>query len=103
MPCLDCGQPGPRLCTGCTRRRDRGRGTTTARGYGAEHQAERAEWQALIDAGEPVDCVRCGGRIKPGEAWDLGHDDEDRTIRRGPEHARQCNRAAGGRRAHTAH
>lgn len=101
MPCLDCGRPGVRgRCTTCTRRRDRARGSTTARGYGAEHQAERAAWAEHVAAGE-VACVRCGELIDPAEPWDLGHDDHDRSVRRGPEHA-GCNRAAGGRRAHTA-
>jgi hypothetical protein len=38
-----------------------------------------------------VDCWRCGERILPGAKWDLGHDDLDRSITRGPEH-RLCNR-----------
>ena len=43
-----------------------------------------------------VACVRCGRAIVPGAAWDLGHDDVDRSTHVGPEH-RNCNRAAGGR------
>jgi hypothetical protein len=31
------------------------------------------------------------------EPWDLGHDDHDRSITRGPEHRDRCNRAAAGR------
>jgi hypothetical protein len=48
-----------------------------------------------------VDCWRCGERIEVGEAWDLGHDDVDRSRWRGPEHAR-CNRAAAARRRNRA-
>lgn len=78
---------------------ERRRGSRQARGYDAEHDRLRAEWKPHVEAGE-VDCWRCGERIRPGEAWDLGHDDHDRTIYRGPEHAGRCNRAAAGRRAH---
>jgi hypothetical protein len=42
-----------------------------------------------------VDCARCGERIEPGEPWDLGHDDVDRSRYTGPEH-RRCNRSTRG-------
>jgi hypothetical protein len=70
--------------------------STTARGYGAEHQALRKQWAPLVDAGQ-VTCWRCGNLIHPGQAWDLGHDDHDRGAYRGPEH-RGPNRAAGARK-----
>jgi hypothetical protein len=73
------------------------KGNTTQRGYGTEHQRLRRQLRATVDLGLAV-CWRCGSRIKAGEPWDLGHDDDDRTRYRGPEHL-GCNRGAGGRRA----
>lgn len=70
-------------------------GNTTARGYGHIHQQKRAEWQKVIDAGA-ADCARCSDPIKPGDDWDLGHDDHDRSKYTGPECVK-CNRSAGGR------
>lgn len=76
---------------GCAAARERERGTSAERGYGADHQARRAERAEDVAAGI-VDCARCHQPIRPGEAWDLGHTD-DRSGYTGPEHAR-CNRAA---------
>lgn len=70
---------------------------TTARGYGASHRRLREQWRPIVDAGG-VMCWRCGEQIAPGTPWDLGHDDGDRRLYRGPEHANQCNRAAAGRK-----
>lgn len=70
-------------------------GSTTRRGYGTEHQAERRRWTPLVNAGQ-IRCARCGQPIIPGTPWDLGHNDT-RTTWTGPEHAR-CNRAAGARK-----
>lgn len=64
----------------------------------------RRTWQARIDAGG-VDCGRCGLPILRGMQWDLGHV-VDRALGGTeadglwPEHARSCNRSAGGRLAH---
>jgi hypothetical protein len=66
-------------------------GGTTARGYGAKHQAERAKVKRLVDSGQ-AHCWRCGGWVDPARPWDLGHDDHDRSVYRGPEHVK-CNRA----------
>lgn len=82
--------------------RGTGRPTTTQRGYGAEHQRLRRDLTPTVEAGQ-AKCWRCGQPIKPGSAWDVGHDDHDRSIIRGPEHAgRECpaggNRATAGRR-----
>ena len=71
-------------------------GRTVSHGYGIEHRRTRADWKPYVDRLE-VDCWRCGELIIPdytvlGDGWDLGHDDYDRSIYRGPEHV-NCNRA----------
>jgi len=84
-------------CPDCRRRHWNARGTTTQRGYGADHRALREQWRPLVEAGDVL-CWRCGQRIEPGDDWDLGHDDHDRSIYRGPEH-RAHNRATKSRRS----
>src|SRR4051794_14389578 len=69
---------------------------TAARGYGGRHQQLRAQFAPRVATGG-VRCARCGEPIRPGEAWDLGHVDGDKSRYQGPEHAR-CNRATAGRR-----
>jgi hypothetical protein len=87
-------------------------GSTAQRGYGGDHQKRRAEWAPQVALGG-IQCFRCGVLIAPefcpcpkcrkptrkgGEAgrgfcgWDLGHNDQDRTLPTFPEHA-CCNRA----------
>jgi len=78
-------------------------GNTTARGYGNRHQQDRARWVPAVAAGA-VPCRRCGYLIQPGQSWDLGHDDWDRTAPSAPEHRHRSggcigNRAAGTRKA----
>jgi hypothetical protein len=65
-------------------------GRTSARGYGTRHQTLRKLWAISVASGT-VRCARCGLHIVPGAAWDLGHDDHDRSRYRGPEHT-GCNR-----------
>lgn len=75
------------------------------RGYGAEHVRLRARWAREVKLGV-VHCARgaaclergrpTGTLILPGEPWDLGHDDVDRSRYNGPEH-RRCNRAVSDR------
>lgn len=72
------------------------RGNTTARGYGWPHQQLRKQVAALVAAGGAV-CWRCRLPIQPWMSWDLGHDDWDRSVYRGPEHLK-CNRAAAARK-----
>lgn len=71
--------------------------STTERGYGNDHQKTRAKWAPFVAQGI-VRCWRCKRLIAPGSPWDLGHDDHDRTIYRGPEHVR-CNRGTSTRKA----
>jgi hypothetical protein len=66
--------------------------STSDRGYGVEHQKLRKKIQKQMDGGKVFLCWRDGKPINPGEPWDLGHDDNDRTKYMGPEHQR-CNRA----------
>lgn len=99
-----CSKPGcPELvphnvsrCTPHTRAADRARGSRQDRGYDAEHDRLRRQYER--DGVVGLDCARCGQMILPGQPWDLGHTD-DRTGWTGPEHA-TCNRSAGGRAAH---
>src|SRR4051812_33258669 len=69
---------------------------TAARGYGGPHQAIRAQLAPGVAAGR-ARCARCGEMIRPGEPWDLGHVDGDKSRYQGPEHV-SCNRATSGRR-----
>jgi hypothetical protein len=69
--------------------------TTKQRGYDLAHKRLRARWARKVALGI-VECWRCHERISSTEPWDLGHDDEDRTQYRGPEH-RACNRSTAGR------
>lgn len=92
-PCLGCGKPGPKSrCSTCrsavNRARDATRGSSTERGYGADHQAERREWVPIVATGT-VQCWRCTTLVT--DPWDLGHCDNDRSVTHGPECAR-CNR-----------
>lgn len=80
------------------------RPTSTQRGYDHAHRALRAAWAARINAGETVNCWRCGKPVKPN-AWHLGHvkderDTETQRARRWPEHDRECNLRSAGRSAH---
>ena len=97
-----CAEPGcPTLtkgtrCAEHTRAKDKARGTRQQRGYDAKHDAERKRWAPIVATGA-VKCWRCQVLLEPDEPWDLGHDDHDRSIYRGPECVR-CNRATASRR-----
>lgn len=96
-----CSEPGcPSMqteykCLAHRRIAEQARGTTAQRGYGATHQHMREAWRPAVQAGR-VHCARCGRPIRPGQLWDLGHHDRDRTRYTGPEHA-ACNRRTAGR------
>jgi hypothetical protein len=82
-------------CESCRRQHWRNQPTRTERGYGTDHHKLREAWRPLVEAGD-VDCARCHEPILPGEPFDLGHDDSDRTKWTGPEHV-ACNRATNRR------
>src|SRR5690606_5857784 len=88
-----------RYCPDHARAYEAKRGSSTARGYGTQHQRLRAAWQARVDRGEVVRCPGCGVRIA-GTDWDRGHA-EDRTAYRGPEGS-LGNRSDGGKRGNAA-
>ena len=97
-PCIEPGCPVVTDSTRCAdhgRARDRARGTRQERGYDAAHDALRADYQRLMNAGVDFECWRCGDQIDP-EHWHLGHDDHDRSAHRGPECV-PCNLATKGR------
>lgn len=77
-------------------------GTTKQRGYGWSHEKLRAKLKPQVEAGRAA-CWRCRLPIQRGQAWDLGHDDLDRTRYRGPEHALAADCPAGGNRATRTH
>ena len=101
--CAESGCPTLTDTTRCadhTRARDKARGSRQARGYDAAHDALRADYQRRMDQGETFTCWRCAEAGKAHDVnptrWDLGHDDADRGVYRGPE----CvagNRATAGR------
>lgn len=96
--CPNLLHPRERYCPGHQRDYEQARGTRQQRGYNAHHDQLRAQWAPHIATGT-VKCWRCHQPIPPGEPWHLGHDDNDRTLHRGPEHT-HCNTSAGGRAAH---
>jgi hypothetical protein len=59
--------------------------------YGSHHKKVRRRYALQVKAGKAT-CWRCGLPIAPDEPWDLGHDDDNPSSHRGPEH-RACNRA----------
>ena len=98
--CLDCPTliPTGNRCAECRRRhrQDNPRGTRREQGYGPGHRPLRRHYAERMAQGETFTCWRCGRPIDPND-WDLGHDDNDRSIYRGPE-CRPCNRATASRR-----
>jgi hypothetical protein len=53
--------------------RGRARGTSTARGYGAEHQRERVRQLALLEEAGSWPCPICGRSMTAGQLLDLDH------------------------------
>lgn len=91
-----------RRCPDCARVSEQARGSRQQRGYDTAYDQARKRWAPKVAACtvhcHAPTCLMTSGRlILPGQAWQLGHDD-DRNIR-GPEHA-LCNLSAGGKAAH---
>ena len=92
--CLDCSTlTTSTRCPACTRAKDRKRGTTSARGYGYQHQQRKAQDEAVTLETDP--CPKCGQPLGP-PPWDQGHT-QDRAGWQGPTHIR-CNRATAKRK-----
>ena len=73
--------------------------------YGYQHQRERADWNDTLTRLGSWTCRRCGLPVYPdhlahlnrdGAPFDLGHPEPGQAGKE-PEHAKACNRAAGGR------
>ena len=76
-------------------KRNPGPDSTTARGYGYQHQQARKRALAEFTRGQP--CARCGQPIFNARGAELDHN-EDRTGYIGLSHA-YCNRKAGGEKS----
>jgi hypothetical protein len=76
--------------------------TTSKRGYDVHYRRRREDAKLVVESGDAV-CARCGLPIAPSQKWDLGHDDLDRSIIRGPEHRLAADCPAGGNRATSRH
>ena len=87
-----------RYCPEHAKQHDKQRGTKRERGYDKAFNQERKVWARMVNEGV-VNCWRCLQPIPPGTPFDLGHDDADRSIIRGPEHT-HCNRSAAGKASH---
>lgn len=72
--------------------------STSERGYGAGHQRTRKYYVDLLLEGEVLECWRCFKEIYSPDDMHLGHDDQDRSITRGPEHV-LCNLRAAADKA----
>jgi hypothetical protein len=80
-------------CDDCRRAKDKARGTRQQRGYGAEHDALRAE---LLPEAYGQRCHLCNERMWPHQQLALDHT-EDRTGYRGIVHL-TCNARDGAQR-----
>lgn len=86
--------PPGQFCERHKRENNQRRGTSTQRGYGARHRHLRNQYAKQMTEGVEFICPRCAHPIRPGQDWDLGHNDTRKGYN-GPEHA-SCNRKAGG-------
>ena len=65
------------------------------RGYTSTHDALRRRWAAAVRRGG-VHCGYCGAQISPGDPWDLGHPNDDKSQAPAPWH-QACNRSFAAR------
>lgn len=98
--CPGCGARANGSCAACRKAGEAARGSAHARGYDRGHRALHDRWATRIERGDIVHCWRCRTQITRVADLHIGHDDDDRRITRGPEHAK-CNLAAAGRASHT--
>lgn len=70
--------------------------STSARGYGWQHQKARKAAMASFVVGQP--CARCGDPLMSRRNLELDHEDDDRTRYKGLAHE-WCNRRAGGQKS----
>lgn len=84
-------------CAKHLKERETARGSRQERGYDARHEAERAKWKPVVEAGQAI-CAKCRKPIAADADWHMGHSD-DRRFWTGPEHA-FCNLSAAGRASH---
>lgn len=67
--------------------------------YCGHHQRMRTQWEAAVATGK-AECWRCSEPLAPDQPFDVGHDDHDRNVYRGPE-CLKCNRSTSTRRKQT--
>jgi hypothetical protein len=80
----------------------RRRAAGKSRRYPSSHPRLRKDWEPRVASGS-CPCARCGLPILPGQDWDLGHDDLDRSRYAGPEHRYSSDCPEGGNRATSRH
>ncbi len=76
--CAHCGRiSAEALCPNCKAARERERGSSAARGYGAEHQSIRRrlyrEMEQAARLGQPLLCPRCLDPMFPDQLLEAGH------------------------------
>jgi hypothetical protein len=75
-------------------------GSTYAKGYGKDHEAQRRAWAPKVARGgvqcHAIKCLMPARTIGPRDEWHMGHT-PDRSRWTGPEHPK-CNTSEGGKR-----
>lgn len=87
-PCL---QPGcPNLVRNGSRCPEHSGPASRGYGWTDGHRQRRLDLVAQLERDGYLVCWRCGGTITTATDMHLGHDDQDHSVTRGPEH-RLCN------------